>query len=61
MIVSVVASVILLLLSEALELKLLLGIGGEGWILMQLLQHLLVKGLGKQPVCRLLLHHLCPG
>ena len=47
-----------LLLGEATELQLLLGVGGELRIVAQFLEHLLVQRLGQQPLRRLLLHDL---
>ena len=47
-----------LLLREAFELKLLFGIRSECWILVELFEHLLVKGLGQKAVGGLLLHDL---
>mmetsp|Transcript_13716 Transcript_13716/g.34214 ORF Transcript_13716/g.34214 Transcript_13716/m.34214 type:complete len:256 (-) Transcript_13716:607-1374(-) len=47
-----------LLLRQTFELQLLVRIGSEGGVLVQLLQHLLVQRLCKQAMGCLLLHHL---
>ena len=47
-----------LLLREAAELQLLLGVGRELRVVAQLLEHLLVQRLREEALRRLLLHHL---
>ena len=47
-----------LLLREPPEVHLLLGVGGERGVFVELLQHLLVQRLREQPLRRLLLPHL---